>query len=76
MLICCWGCGLSVLRRPAGCCSPAQVLLLTSSAEGPKSLICPWPSTMRSSSWEVPERDMPTAGQDSDWNWRAMEEWG
>lgn len=48
--------------------SPAQVLLLTSSAEGPTSLTCPWPSTMRSSSWEVPERDIPTAGHDSDWN--------
>lgn len=52
--------------------SPAQVLLLTSSAEGPRSLICPWPSTMRSSSWDVPERDIPTAGQDSDWNCRGV----
>lgn len=33
----------------------------------------PWPSTMRSSSWEVPERDIPTTGQDSDWNYGA---WG
>ena len=47
---------------------PEQVLLLTSSAEGPTSAPWPWPSTMRSSSWEVPERDIPTTGQDSDWN--------
>lgn len=46
---------------------PEQVLLLTSSAEGPASAPWPWPSTMRSSSWEVPERDIPP-GQDSDWN--------
>lgn len=47
---------------------PEQVLLLTSSAEGPASAPWPWPSTIRSSSWEVPERDIPTTGQDSDWN--------
>lgn len=47
---------------------PEQVLLLTSSAEGPESAAWPWPSTIRSSSWEVPERDMPTPGQDSAWN--------
>lgn len=48
--------------------APEQVLLLTSSAEGPASAPWPWPSTIRSSSWEVPERDIPTTGQDSDWN--------
>lgn len=52
---------------------PEQVLLLTSSAEGPASAPWPWPSTMRSSSWEVPERDIPTTGQDSDWNYGG---WG
>lgn len=44
------------------------MLLLTSSAEGPISDVCPCPSTMRSSSWDVPERDKPK-GQDSIWNY-------
>lgn len=30
---------------------------------------------MRSSSWEVPERDIPTTGQDSDWNCEDSESW-
>lgn len=30
---------------------------------------------MRSSSWEVPERDIPTTGQDSDWNCENRESW-
>lgn len=45
---------------------PAQVLLLTSSAEIPISAFCPSPSTILSSSWEVLECDKPP-GHDSDW---------
>lgn len=54
--------------------SPAQVLLLTSSADGPMSVTCPCPSTIRSSSCEVPERDIPTTGQDSDWNYKETKD--
>lgn len=54
--------------------SPAHVLLLTSSADGPMSVIWPCPSTMRSSSCDVPERDIPTTGQDSDWNYKKKKE--
>lgn len=52
----------------------AHVLLLTSSADGPISAFCPSPSTIRSSSWEIPVRDSPTE-QDSDWNYRSTAEW-
>lgn len=47
--------------------SPSQVLLFTSSAEIPISTVCPSPSTILSSSWEVLECDKPP-GHDSDWN--------
>lgn len=50
-----------------GLLSPAQVLLLTSSAEIPMSAFCPSPSTIRSSSCEVLECDRPP-GHDSVWN--------
>lgn len=46
----------------------AQVLLLTSSAERLVSVFCPSPSTMRSSSWDVLECDIPPE-HDSVWNW-------
>lgn len=49
---------------------PAHVLLLTSSAEGTSSAFCPSPSTIRSSSCEIPERDSPTE-QVSDWNCKS-----
>lgn len=51
---------------------PAHVLLLTSSAEGPISAFCPSPSTIRSSSWEIPVRDSPTEHV-SDWNCKSNE---
>lgn len=45
---------------------------MTSSAEGPASTPWPCPSTIRSSSWEAPERVSPTTGPDSDWNWAGQ----
>lgn len=45
------------------------MLLLTSSADGTISAFCPSPSTIRSSSWDIPVRDSPTE-QVSDWNYK------
>lgn len=64
-----------MIRRLMGCTgvtSPGQVLLLTSSAEIPISAVCPSPSTIRSSSWEVLEWDR-LPGHDSVWNWNKTE---